>query len=103
MSVRGAMITVLATELANAVRADDADPQGHDIAAGIFGSAVSTWVRKTADAFIENTIDRQPKPELNYAHLTCCDLFKAKCTCEETIGMVNAILGSPSITKGKQK
>lgn len=52
MSARGAMITVLATELSNAVRADE-EGEGHDIGAGLFGPAVSAWIRKTADAFIE--------------------------------------------------
>jgi hypothetical protein len=51
VSARGAMITVLATELANAVRADE-EGEGHDMGAGMFGPAVSEWIRKTADAFI---------------------------------------------------
>lgn len=51
MSARGAIVTVLATELSNAVRADEAGG-GHDIGAGLFGDAVSTWIRKTADAFM---------------------------------------------------
>lgn len=52
MSARGAMITVLATELSNAMRADE-EGGGHDIGAGLFGPAVSAWIRKTVDAFIE--------------------------------------------------
>jgi hypothetical protein len=52
VSARGAMITVLATELSNAVRADE-QGEGHDIGAGMFGPAVSAWIRKTADAFME--------------------------------------------------
>lgn len=52
MSARGAMITVLATELSNAIRADE-HGEGHDIGAGLFGPAVSAWIRKTADAFME--------------------------------------------------
>lgn len=52
MSARGAMITVLATELSEAVKADE-HSEGHDIGAGLYGPAVSAWIRKTVDAFIE--------------------------------------------------
>lgn len=52
MSMRGAMITVLATELAEAVRADESG-EGHDIGAGMFGPAVSAWIRKTVDTYID--------------------------------------------------
>lgn len=52
MSARGAMITVLATELSSAVRADEKG-EGHDLGAGLFGPAVSAWIRKTVDAFME--------------------------------------------------
>jgi hypothetical protein len=51
MSVRGAMITVMATELAHAVAADDAHPDGHDISAGMFGTAVSELIRKRVDEY----------------------------------------------------
>lgn len=53
MSARGAIICVLATGLANAVREDEKDPAGFDISAGIFGIAVSNWIRKVADEFLE--------------------------------------------------
>jgi hypothetical protein len=52
MSERGAMATILATELAQAVQADE-ESGGCDIGAGLFGPAVSTWIRKTVDTIIE--------------------------------------------------
>lgn len=53
MSARGAMITVLATQLANAVAADEQDLDGHDISAGLFGPSVSAFIRQVVDDFIE--------------------------------------------------
>jgi hypothetical protein len=61
MSTRGAVITVLATGLSNAVRSDEMG-HGCDIGAGIFGEAVSAWIRSTADAFIEQHGMLAPKP-----------------------------------------
>lgn len=52
MSARGAMITVLATGLSNAIRADEAG-DGHDIGAGVFGTAVSAWIRDTVDQIMD--------------------------------------------------
>jgi hypothetical protein len=51
MSAQGAAQCVIATELANAVKADQDGP-GCDIAAGIFGPAVSAWIRKMAADYL---------------------------------------------------
>jgi len=54
MSANGMTLTVLATTLAQAV-AKDEEPQadgmdGFDLSAGMFGKAVSQWLRETAAA-----------------------------------------------------
>lgn len=54
MSARGAMITVMATELSNAVRADE-EGEGCDISAGLYGIAVSEFIRKYVDLYMEAT------------------------------------------------
>jgi hypothetical protein len=42
----------LANELAQAVSADEADPDGHDMSAGLFGPSVSKWLRKVAGEYL---------------------------------------------------
>lgn len=46
--VIGMSAQALAGELAQAVAQDDADPEGHDMSAGLFGPNVSAWLRKVA-------------------------------------------------------
>lgn len=48
MSTQGMTLTVLASTLAEAVAKDNDDPDGHDIASGLFGPAVSEWLRDVA-------------------------------------------------------
>jgi hypothetical protein len=49
MSVEGLTVTVLATQLAEAVSKDEGpDGTGLDMGAGMFGSATSEWLRATA-------------------------------------------------------
>ena len=49
MSTLGITTTVLATELAEAVRKDEAPGEGgFDLSAGMFGVHVSQWLRDTA-------------------------------------------------------
>lgn len=55
MSVQGITMTILATQLAEAVAKDDAEAKdeslpdrGHDIGAGLFGVHVSNWIRALA-------------------------------------------------------
>ena len=49
MSALGVTCTVLATGLAEAVRKDEApEAGGFDLSAGIFGPAVSAWLREVA-------------------------------------------------------
>lgn len=62
MSERGATITVLATQLAEAVGKDEAEPDGFDISAGLFGPHVSAWVRSVADELIRRS-HGDPKPK----------------------------------------
>ena len=51
MSKHGMTVTVLATQLAEAVAADERpDAGGFDLSAGMFGEAVSAWLRQTAAA-----------------------------------------------------
>jgi hypothetical protein len=51
MSKYGMTLTVLCTELAEAVAKDEAPEEGgFDLSAGLFGSNVSEWLRKTAEA-----------------------------------------------------
>lgn len=54
MSARGAMITVMATELSNAVT-EDQSGAGCDIGGGLYGPAVSAWIRKYVDLYMEVT------------------------------------------------
>lgn len=42
----------LANELAQAVAQDDADPDGHDMSAGLFGPNVSAWLRKVSAEYL---------------------------------------------------
>lgn len=92
MSERGMMITVLATELANAVRADDANPAGHDIGAGLFGPAVSAWIRKTADSFIEFSTGSASAEHHQAPAVKCCRSYcpgPAGCLIPHNCGLFN--------------
>jgi hypothetical protein len=44
-------VTIIATELTNASAADQ-DGDGCDLAAGMFGPAVSAWIRKMAADYL---------------------------------------------------
>ncbi len=50
-SAHGAAVTIIATELTNASAADQ-DGDGCDLAAGMFGPAVSAWIRKMAADYL---------------------------------------------------
>jgi hypothetical protein len=50
----------LAGELAEAVAADDKDPGGHDMAAGLFGPAVSAWLRKGSADYLSKPASQGP-------------------------------------------
>lgn len=52
MSEGGLTLTVLATELAQAVAKDEAEPTGFDLSAGVFGIHVSAWLRSVRDELI---------------------------------------------------
>ncbi len=49
MSKRGMIVTVLATGLSKAVEADEANEDGFDLSAGMFGINVSNWIREVAE------------------------------------------------------
>ena len=58
MSAHGMTVTILATELAAAVAKDERpEAGGFDLSAGMFGTAVSEWIRKVAEV-----IDLQNAP-----------------------------------------
>jgi len=58
MSGLGATITVLATQLSEAVCADEAiSDVKHNIAAGEFGKHVSDWIRDTAKELDDRAIE----------------------------------------------
>jgi len=59
------MITVIATELANAVAIDNDHPDGHDISAGMFGTAVSALIRKRVDEYTSLAAERDAAHRLN--------------------------------------
>lgn len=67
----------LAGALAAAVAADDSDPEGHDMAAGLFGPNVSTWLRKTAALASQAAPEQLTEAEyleLAQAHVTLRNL-----------------------------
>lgn len=53
----------LANELAQAVAQDDADPDGHDMSAGLFGPNVSAWLRKVATEYLSQPATPEPVGE----------------------------------------
>ena len=57
MSTYGITLTILATQLAEALAKDEADEVGFDISAGIFGKHLSDWLRATA-----KELDRRASP-----------------------------------------
>jgi len=48
MSTYGITVTILATGLAKAVLEDEANGEGFDLSAGLFGENVSEWIREVA-------------------------------------------------------
>jgi hypothetical protein len=48
MSKQGMTVTVLATGLAEAIQDDEANGEGFDISAGMFGINLSNWIREVA-------------------------------------------------------
>lgn len=65
MSRYGMTLTVLCTELAEAVSKDEApDVGGFDISAGLFGPNLSEWLRKTAEIISGETRLEKKKDEL---------------------------------------
>lgn len=53
----------LANELAQAVAQDDADPDGHDMSAGLFGPNVSAWLRKISADYLPQPAPPEPVGE----------------------------------------
>lgn len=53
----------LANELAQAVAQDDADPDGHDMSAGLFGPNVSAWLRKISADYLPQHATPEPVGE----------------------------------------
>lgn len=53
----------LANELAQAVAQDDADPDGHDMSAGLFGPNVSAWLRKISAEYLSQPATPEPVGE----------------------------------------
>jgi len=61
MSRYGITVTVLATELAEAVRKDEVpEEEGFDLSAGLFGTHVSQWIRDTAK-IIDDLTEKAPQ------------------------------------------
>ena len=58
MSTYGVTVTVLATQLAEAVMKDEAPEEGgFDLSAGMFGKHVSDWIRATARELDDRAIE----------------------------------------------
>lgn len=68
----------LANELAQAVAQDDADPDGHDMSAGLFGPNVSAWLRKISADYLpqhampEPVGNKRECPHCNYTGSAHC-------------------------------
>lgn len=64
----------LANELAQAVAQDDADPDGHDMSAGLFGPNVSAWLRKISAEYLSQPAT--PEPVLSIELIRLADIIR---------------------------
>lgn len=72
----------LANELAQAVAQDDADPDGHDVSAGLFGPNVSAWLRKVATEYLSKGPAKNPCrgiTDTDCGYLSTCGAICNKC------------------------
>lgn len=68
MSTYGITVTILATQLAEAVLKDEQPEEGgFDLSAGLFGTNVSNWIRSVANELD----DRAKEIEELKAHFNC--------------------------------